>query len=190
MPSRPRPPHARNSSDRALPVPSALKEASRDQGFLPIAMSDCNISREDIECSLIEPDSPDHVLETYFRQQLEQLYPDSSQAFAAVDGAEISNPGGAAAEQDQCENEREYDFRLFAKPLAPGPKPVGASSVPQRISLRSPSPADGKSGFKNGGRPAKYYFAGGTSPGLAEQYVQSAVSGEDIIEALKMRWVC
>lgn len=151
-------------------------------------MDNRSIGRADIETSTTEPKSPNPVLETFYRQQLEQLYADPSQTLAS-DGTDHGNVGGATVEQVQGEDEEEYDFRLFTRPSASGPASVGASNILQRIALRSPSPASGESGFTSGRRPDKYYFAGDTGRELTEQYERAAVSGQDIIEGLKIRWV-
>ena len=147
-------------------------------------MVERSIGRAEIESSTTEPNSPDPILETYFRQQLEQLYADPSQAFIANDRTEFNNHDNATVEKVQGEVEGEYDFRLFTKPS------VGASNVPQRIALRSPSPARGVSGFTTSGRPDKYYFAGHTHAELSREYERAAVSGQDVIEGLRIRWVC
>lgn len=152
-------------------------------------MGDRSIGRADIESSTTEPNSPNPALETYYRQQLEQLYAEPSEALAVNDAIESGNIGGATIQQVPGEDEEEYDFLLFKRPSEPGLASVGASNVLQRIALRSPSPARGESAFANGGRPDKYYFAGDTGRELAEQYAQTAVSGHDIMEGLKMRWV-
>ena len=152
-------------------------------------MDDHSIGRADIESPTFEANSPDPVLETYFRQQLEQLYAGSSQALAASDGTEVDNHGETTVEHVPGEAEEEYEFRLFTRPSASGPALVGANNVPQRIALRSPSPAGRESGFTCGRRPDEYYFAGHTGAELAEQYARAAVSGQNIIEGLKIRWV-
>lgn len=153
-------------------------------------MVDRSIGRTDLVSPISEPNSPDPVLESYFRQQLEQLYADPSQALATNDGTEVDQIRGASVEQVQTEDREEYDFRLFTRPHASGTASVGASNGPQRIAIRSPSPAGGESGFTSAGRPDNYYFAGDTGAELAEQYARAAVSGQDIVEGLKMRWVC
>ena len=152
-------------------------------------MGDRSIGRADLESSTTEPDSPNPDLETYYRQQLEQLYTDPSQALAANDGTELGHLVGATAELVQGKDEEEYDFRLFTRPSASGPASAGASNVLQRIALRSPSPTSGGSAFVDGRRPDSYYFAGDTGGELAAQYAQAAVSGQDIMQGLKMRWV-
>ncbi|KAF6230880.1 hypothetical protein HO173_010996 [Letharia columbiana] len=151
-------------------------------------MDDRSIGRTDLVSPISEPNSPDPVLESYFRQQLEQLYADPSQALATNDGTEVDQIRGASVEQVQTEDREEYDFRLFTRPHASGTASVGASNGPQRIAIRSPSPAGGESGFTSVGRPDKYYFAGDTGAELAQQYARAAVSGQDIVEGLKMRW--
>lgn len=151
-------------------------------------MDDHNIDRIDIGLSATGPNSPDPVLAAYFRQQLEQLYADPSPALVANDATESGDVGGTTVEQIQGEDEEEYDFRLFARPSTSGPASVGTNNVAQRIALRSPSPAGGESGFTCEGRPTEYYFAGHTGAELAEQYYRAAVSDQDVVEGLKMRW--
>lgn len=153
-------------------------------------MDDHSIDRADLESLITEPNSPDPVLESYFRQQLQQRYADPSQALAASGGTEIDTAHGAISEQPQSDNGEVYDFPLFARPSASGPASVGLNNGPQRITLRSPSPARDSLGLIGEGRPDEYYFAGDTGPELTAQYTQAAVSGQDIIEGLSMRWVC
>ena len=153
-------------------------------------MDDHTIDRADLESLITEPNSPDPVLESYFRQQLQQRYADPSQALAASGGTEIDTAHGAVSEQPQSDKGEVYDFPLFARPSASGPASVGLNNGPQRITLRSPSPARDSLGLISGGRPDEYYFAGVTGPELTEQYTQATVSGQDIIEGLSMRWVC
>ena len=66
----------------------------------------------------------------------------------------------------------------------------GEEQGPQKISLRSPSPASGESGFVRTERPATYYYTGETSAERAEQYRIAAVSGEQLLQGLGTRWVC
>ena len=153
-------------------------------------MDDNSIARTDIGSPTPKLKSPDPILETYFLQQLKQLYADPFHGPASNYGIELSHLDQVTVEQVQGQGEEEYDFRLFAKPSASGPRSAAGNNIPQRIALRSPSPASGESGFTVAARPDKYYFAGRTEADLAEQYVQAAVSGQDIIEGLKMRWVC
>ena len=154
-------------------------------------MDDRSIDRADIGSSTAEPNSPDLVLESYFRRQLEQLYADPSPDLVAKERTELGDSGGATTvERIESEDEKEYDFKLFTRPLTSGPASVGANNVSQRIALRSPSPGDGEAGFTREGRPIEYYFAGHTGAELAEQYSQAAVSDQDIVDGLRMRWVC
>lgn len=151
-------------------------------------MEDQRIDRTDLLGSpKHEPNSPDPVLESYFRQQLDQLYADPSEALATYGGIEADEISRDIGEQVQDEEE-EYDFRLFTKPSSLGSTSVGASNIPQRITLKSPSPADDELALAGRGRPDEYYFAGHTDAQLMEQYVRAAVSGQDLIEGLKMRW--
>ena len=153
-------------------------------------MDDHSIDRTNLESPVTEPNSPGPALETFYRQQLEQLYPDPSLAFAARGGIELDTVCGAAAEQIQDDEADGYEFHLFTKSSALGLASVDTSNGPQRITLRSPSPVDGALGFQSGGRPDNYYFTGDTGLELAKQYTQAAVSGQDVIEGLKISWVC
>ncbi len=142
-------------------------------------MPDRSIDRTALESPTTEPSSPDPVLESRFRQQLEQRYADPLDASVGNDGTDVDG----AVEQAPSDRE-EYDFRLFARPAV---APTGA----QRITLRSASPAAGReSGLTGSGRPDGYYFTGATGPELAEQYARAAVSSGDVIEGLGVRWVC
>ena len=153
-------------------------------------MDDRSIDRTNLESPITEPNSPDPALESFYRQQLQQLYVDPSLASAARDGTESDTARGAAAEQIQDEEGDGYEFHLFTRSSASGLASVGTSNGPQRITLRSPSPADNSLGFASGGRPDDYYFTGNTALELAKQYTQAAVSGQDVIEGLKRSWVC
>ena len=153
-------------------------------------MEDRSIDRTNLESSVTEPNSPDPALESFYRQQLQQLYAEPSLAFAADGGTELDTVCGAAAEQLQGDEEDGYEFHLFTRSSALGLASVGTSKGPQRIALRSPSPADSGLGFKSRGRPDSYYFTGDTGLELAKQYAQAAVSGQNVIESLKSSWVC
>ena len=153
-------------------------------------MGDPRIARTEIGLSDTEPNSPDPVLETYFRQQLELLYADPFQGLAANDATKLGKHDEVTVEQAQCEGEEVYEFRLFTTSSALGPASLGGGDFSHRIALRSPSPAGGGSRFTARGRPDEYYFAGHAGLELAEQYLEAAVSGQDIIDGLKMKWVC
>ena len=153
-------------------------------------MEDRSIDRTNLESPVTEPNSPDPALKSFYRQQLQQLYADPSLVFAADGGTELDTACGAAAEQIQADEEDGYEFHLFSRSSASGLPSVGTSNGPQRIALRSPSPADSGLGFKSGGRPDNYYFTGNTGLELAKQYAQAAVSGQSVIEGLKRSWVC
>ena len=153
-------------------------------------MNDHSIDRTNLESPVTEPSSPDLALESFYRQQLRQLYADPSPAFAAHGETESDTACAAAAEQIQRDDPDGYEFRLFTRSSAWGQASVGTSNDPQRITLRSPSPADGGLGFKIGGRPDNHYFTGDTGPELAKQFAQAAVSGQDVIDGLKRSCVC
>ncbi len=144
-------------------------------------MPDRSIDRTALESPTTEPSSPDPVLESRFRQQLEQRYADPLDASVGNDGTDVD---GAVEQAPSDGEEGEYDFRLFARPAV-------ASIGAQRITLRSLSPAAGReSGLTGRGRPDGYYFTGATGPELVEHYARAAVSSGDVIEGLGVRWVC
>ena len=153
-------------------------------------MDERSIDRTNLESPVTEPNSPDPAFESFYRQQLQQLYADPSLAFTAHGGTESDTACDTAAEQIQGDEADGYEFHLFTRSFASGLASVGTSNGPQRITLRSPSPADHDLGFTSGGRPDNYYFAGNTGVELAKQYTQAVVSGQDVIEGLKRSWVC
>lgn len=133
-----------------------------------------------------EPSSPDPVLQAELRKRLEHTY--AALSLAEGDTGGRTQEYTANVEWHADTDGEEYDFRLFAKSSQSG-KRDGVHEEPQRIVLRSPSPVNGRSGFRNGGRPKKYYFTGTPSVDSVEQYRQAAVSGEELIAGLKTRWV-
>ena len=152
-------------------------------------MEDQRIDRTDLASPKVEQNSPDPVLESVFRQQLEQLYADPSDALATNCGIKADKISRDTGEHVKGE-EDEYDFRLFTNSSRLGSTSDGASKAPRRITLRSPSPADSGLAFAGRGPPDGYYFAGHTDAQLTEQYVRAAVSSQDVIGGVKIRWVC
>ena len=153
-------------------------------------MYDRSIDRTNLESPVSEPNSQDPTLESFYRQQLQQLYADPSPSLAPHGEIDPDTACTAAAEQIFDDEADGYEFHLFSRSSALGLASVGTSNDPHRITLRSPSPADGGLGSKSGGRPDNHYFTGDTGLELAKQYAQAAVSGQDVIEGLKRSWVC
>jgi len=81
-----------------------------------------------------------------------------------------------------------YEFRLFAKP-AKGTAQEKIGNTLQKIALRSPTPADRDPGFMQARRPDSFYFTGRGNPEQAKRFQESAVSAEDIMKNVSMRWV-
>lgn len=130
-----------------------------------------------------EPSSPSSSLEGRFQQQFT-----SSRHFASLDGKTENEPldqPPTRTVEAAAQDEDEYEFRLFAKPLDPT-KPTPNT----RIVVRSPSPTQGEPSLINPRRLDAYYFTGDTSEVLMEQYRRSAVTGEHITKGLITRWVC
>ena len=153
-------------------------------------MDTCRVNRTDLESPITELTIPDLVLEAHFRQQLQQRYADLSQTLATNDKTQLDATCEADPEQAQNDKGDDYEFRLFTRPSASGLASACKSNGFPRITLRSPSPTDDGLNLTSGGRPNDYYFTGDAAPELAEQYTQAAVSGQDIIEGLRIRWVC
>ena len=148
-----------------------------------------SVRRTDLESrsSSYEPIDSDPILETQFREQLEQIYADGTIS-EGIDGGGSGMIGAAVAHQPAVEDEENYEFRLFARPSAAGPSNE-AGITTQMITLRSPTPLGGEPGFVNQRRSERYYFTGTASAELMDQYHKAAVSGETILEGLKVRWV-
>lgn len=152
-----------------------------------------SVRRTDLEsCSSSEGrGSPDPTLETRFRAQLQQSYAEEHQQ-VRLEHEERPPEGNLSSTDGQPprdEDEAAYDFRLFA-----GSSGVRQSNSQgnglQRITLRSPTPLNGEPGFIRPQRPEGYYFSGAKSAEQAERFSVAAVSGEQVLEGLKTRWVC
>lgn len=148
---------------------------------LEIRRSDRNSDSSD------ESNSHDPELEARFREQLSRSYDESVQVEDKDrDGSRSGN--GVLAKEVDNEDEEVYEFRLFKKPS--GPEISNRSHhIFQKIALRSPTPESGEPGFLKPRRPDNYYFTGDANAELVEQYQRAAVSGAEILEGLKARWV-
>lgn len=78
------------------------------------------------------------------------------------------------------DEEDEFEFRLFATP--------GKPTTAVRVRVRSPTPAHGEPGFVQPRRSDGYYFTGSNNE-KAEQYRDAAVTGEELVKGLRVRWV-
>ena len=126
---------------------------------------------------------PSPVQANYF-ERLETEYVSSPALEGpAPEVGSINYPGASDHEEDSA-----FDFRLFSRSAKVGISGAIGNS-PQRIQLRSPTPQHGDPGFLVSRRPPSYYFFGPGSEQRAHQYAQAAVSGEDILNNSKMKWV-
>ncbi len=130
--------------------------------------------------------SPDPELETHIREKLRQTYADFTDSERGIQQAtETRSPDGDAPGFQ----EDNYEFCLFSKPTH-----AEASATPdkgyQRIALRSPTPTATEPTFLIPRRPDSFYFAGPTTSEQELKFRQAAVSGEDVLEGVKVRWVC
>lgn len=132
---------------------------------------------------------PDTTLEAQFRDQVERSYFPDSFATDTDDQDILRGCDAAALGQPLQKDDEAYTFRLFARRKPSGPSDEEYRGF-QKIVLGSPSPASGEPGFVNPERALAYYFTGTTSAGQAEQYRKAAVSGEQLLQGLKTRWVC
>ena len=145
-------------------------------------------SELETEASSEDDDSLDHALEAQFRGYFEPQYVNGTTQSQGPEANRVEDASSNLVEQDLNDEDEGYSFRLFARPVVPG-LPEGEEQGPQKISLRSPSPASGEPGFVNAERPATYYFTGEINEERAEQYRRAAVSGEQLLQGLKTRWV-
>lgn len=81
-----------------------------------------------------------------------------------------------------------YTFRLFSK-KATSKQAASTGQVYQTINLRSPTPPDTSPGFAVQHRPTTYYFTGIPTKETAEQYQQTAMTGEEVMEYRQAKWV-
>ena len=145
-------------------------------------------SELETEASSEDDDSLNNALEAQFRDYFEPQYGNGTTQSQGPEANRVEDASSNLVEQDLNDEDEGYSFRLFARPVVPG-LPKGEEQGPQKISLRSPSPANGEPGFVNAERPASYYFTGETSEERADQYRRAAVSGEQLLQGLKTRWV-
>lgn len=84
--------------------------------------------------------------------------------------------------EEATDEDAELEFCLFAGPSATASAPV------QKIRMRSPPPTEQNPGFMVPNRNMRYYFTGNLSPAHRTQFVQAAVTGEDIIKRAAVAW--
>lgn len=82
-----------------------------------------------------------------------------------------------------------FDFRLFSKPTLKPSGSAGTGNTPSKINIRSPSPPVGEPGFVRPHRLSSYYFTGEADSVKKKQFRASAISGRDVIDELRRRWV-
>ena len=85
------------------------------------------------------------------------------------------------------EDTEEYEFRLFSGSNAADT--VHGKTL-QRIAIRSPSPFNGDPGFVIPQRPSEYYFTGKLDVSCEEEFLAAAVSGDEVLKGLGVKWVC
>ena len=122
------------------------------------------------------------------REQLRSIYETPTARITDVDGDvaldDVSIGLGDAAEGNGVED---YEFRLFSGPRKG--KAANSDGAIQRIAIRSPTPISGDPGFVIPRRPDSYYFTGPLNGVRAEQIAAAAISGEEIVKGLNLKWV-
>ena len=90
-----------------------------------------------------------------------------------------------------AENQEEaFTFRLFARKLGAPTLSSNECSDPPKVVLRSPAPENRSPQFLVSRKSDSHYFTGRFDTAKAEQYREAVVTGEDIIERSRQRWVC
>ena len=145
-------------------------------------------SELDLEASSEDHESIDRALEAQLREHFQPQYVNVITQSQDSQTNRVEDASSNLVERDPNDEDEGYSFRLFARPVVPG-LPKAEEQGPQKISLRSPSPTRGEPGFVKAERPATYYFTGETSEERADQYRQAAVSGEQLLQGRKTRWV-
>ena len=145
-------------------------------------------SELDTAVSSEDDESIDHALEARLRDYFEPQHANGTTQSQDYEANRVRDASSDPVKQNPNDEDEGYSFRLFARPVLPE-LPEGEEQGPQKISLRSPSPASGSPGFVNAERPATYYFTGATSEERADQYRRAAVSGKQLLQGLKTRWV-
>lgn len=82
----------------------------------------------------------------------------------------------------------EFEFRLFSKPAVKASTATDGIDTATRITIRSPSPIIGESGFIQPRRPESYYFKYILSEEEKQRLLASAVSGQDIVAESQRSW--
>lgn len=146
------------------------------------------IRRADLESRQPSVDSHSHDaegLDLRLRQQLQQTGEIIDEVQLTVQPSIQENGDGEGV---PVRDREEYEFRLFSKP-AVGIKQENSRTLTQRIALRSPTPKNEGPSFVTSRRPNSFYFTGPSSPRQAKVYVESAVSGEEVLRGLDIRYV-
>lgn len=143
-----------------------------------------SILRSELESrsSSVDPADVSPGAEARLYEQLKQSFGEQQQEVTAHDNIEVARNEDAQA-GPTLDGDEAYDFRLFARPSQPG-----KDSETRKIALRSPTPANGQSGFIKPRRPESYYFAQNNSHEDVEKFRIAAMSGDQIFDNLKIRW--
>lgn len=148
------------------------------------------VSREDFGLDAdLPPFSPvNEEIEARFREQFRELYDTPVTGIAPVDEDLAVNDAGVRPVDTVDDDEvADYEFRLFSGPSSK--KAEISDGVMQRVAIRSPTPTSGEPGFVVPRRPDTYYFTGSLDSIKAGRIAAAAVSGEDIIQGLSLKWV-
>lgn len=150
----------------------------------------CRVSREDfgVDADSARSSPVDEALEARFREQFQDLYDTPVVGIAPVDeDIAVDDAGVRPLDAVDDEQVEDYEFRLFSG--SNSKEAATSNGAVQRIAIRSPTPTSGDPGFVNPRRPDNYYFTGPLDSERAEQIAAAAISGEEIFQGLKLKWV-
>ena len=154
-------------------------------------MVNCSIRRDKVYSrpSSNAPPDLDPDLEARYHEQLSKVYSsEPREEISLTDDAQARGAPIVGNDEGHLEEDG-YDFRLFSRPSAKPTDSKSRCTGLQRIVLRSPSPANGEPGFVDLRRLDSYYFSRPTTAETLEQYRVAAVTGEEIMRGLDIRWV-
>ena len=135
--------------------------------------------------------TPIDALENSYLEQLQNQFGTLIEPTADLGGETLTLPETNVRPSPKAEGDglEEYEFRLFSEP-SKGENATSLGNGPQRIAIKSPPPINGNPEFVVPRRPNDYYFTGPLDATHSEELRAVAVSGEDIMRGLKVRWVC
>ena len=150
--------------------------------FRPLLISS-SVRRADLHSDSSSSQSPSPNENLYIKKLAATYHVPSNPLFASQGPLDEKDVSSSLSEDVEA-----FEFSLFSKRATAGTS-EGASASAPKIQLRSPSPINPIPGFIVPRRPHDYYFTGQVTSERSVQFRQAAVSGEQIIQGLRTRWV-